>query len=210
MPVEEAELLSAVRGIVGRIQVNGDATSFAAEPLGVPLNNDISNLFAHAEQLFRRGTVFEARKGRLRTEILAVDRITIEQQFLHGIGSKRVCVVAVGIPRSDSIDALPEKIPIAVDDLAGLSTIVNTLTNTIGERQLIVDRFQENSAAIGTAVGLVEGDRNGLEKFFVKKNGLCGKLSHQKASVCVWNLLSLKYLYASGGFLFWVFANNSG
>jgi hypothetical protein len=200
--VEKAELLGTMGGIIGWIHVNRDTTDFASQATGVAFDHDIGQFFDHAEQFFRRRTIFKARECWLGTKILAVDRIAVEQELLYGILGQGVSIVAVGISGCNSVDPLPEKIAAAVDDFPGLPSIADALGNAIGERQLIIDGLQKYGATIGAAIRLIKGNGNGLEKFFVEENRLCGKLSHQKASVCVWNLLSLKYLYADGGFLF--------
>jgi hypothetical protein len=91
---------------------------------------------------------------------------------------------------------------------AGLPETVHASMKLLCQRKFVIDSFQQNGTAIRTTVGLIKGDRDGFVKFFAEKNRLCGKLSHQKASVCVCNLIAFNYLYARGGLLFDIFMNN--
>jgi len=98
----------AAGGIVSRVQVDRDASGLSAQSFGVALDHDISDFFSHAEEFFRRGAIFKARKSGLGTEVLAFDRITIQQEFLHRIGGQRVRVIAVGISGCNSVYTLPK------------------------------------------------------------------------------------------------------
>jgi len=97
-----------------------------------------------------------------------------------------------------------------MNHFAGLSWITHTIIETLGQGEIVIYSFEQNGTAIGAAVWLIEGDCNGLVKFFTEKYGLCGKLSHREAFAFVFNLIGLKYLYEHKGFLFYIFMNNPG
>ena len=201
MSVEETELLGTVGGIVGRVQINSNAlTLFPRRRAWRSITTSASSS-SHAEEFFRRWSIFKARKCRLGTQTLTIDRIAVEQEFLDGIVGQGVSVIAVGISGSNSVDPLSEKITAAMDDLSRLSAVADTPGEALGERQLIIDRLQKNGTTIRAAVGLIKRNGDGFEKIFSKKNRLYGNLSHQRASVCVCYLIGLKYLYADWGSL---------
>jgi hypothetical protein len=92
-----------------------------------------------------------------------------------------------------------------MNNFAGLSGVTHTSMESISQRKFVIDTFQQNGAIIGATVGLIEGDGDRLVKIFAEKNRLCGKVSHQEASVDAWNMIAFKYLYIHGGFLFYIF-----
>ena len=204
MPIEETELLSAMGGIIGRIHIDCDTPGFTLQPLSVMLDHDIGESFCHAEQFFGSYGVFETGQCRLRSQALAFDGITVEQKLLDRIVGQGAGLIAVGTAGGDSEDALPQKIKATVNNLAGLTHVANTCSDTFGQGELIVDSFEQDGPTVGTAVGLVENNDNRFVIFFGEKNRLCGILSHRRASVCVLNLIRLKYLYADRGFLFYI------
>jgi hypothetical protein len=65
-------------------------------------------------------------------------------------------VVAVGVSTGEPEDALTQQISQRVRHLAGLATIADGTGQAPGQPQPIVDRLQENGAAVGTGVRLVE------------------------------------------------------
>lgn len=154
MSVEETKPLGTVGGVVGRVQIDSDATNSVPQAADMALDHNISQFFGHAEEFFRRRRIFKAKKRRLRTQILPVDRIAVEHEFLNGIVGKGVSVIAVGISGSNSVDPLPEKHAAAMDDLSLLPAVADTLGDSIGERQLVVDRLQEDGTTIRAAVGV--------------------------------------------------------
>ena len=141
---------------------------------------------------------------------LPIDRIPVEQRLLDWIVGQGICILAVRIARCDAAYTLTERIQITMKYFAGLSGVVHATMQSLGQSKFVIDSFRQNCATIEAAVELIENDRNRFVKFFTEKNRLCVKLSRQKASVCIWIVISLKYLCAYGGFLFYVFTNNPG
>ena len=61
VPVEERELLLPVRGIVGVIQIDGDAAGAAPEPAALACDHDVGERGRQPEQLAAPDGVLEAR-----------------------------------------------------------------------------------------------------------------------------------------------------
>jgi len=59
--VEEAHLLASVRGVIGRVEVDRDATGLAVKTAAVPLDDDIGESLCHVIQLTGSHGVLEAR-----------------------------------------------------------------------------------------------------------------------------------------------------
>src|SRR6266403_6069691 len=85
MSVEKRQLLRAVRGIVGRVQIDGDAIGAMAQPLGVTPEHALGQELAHAIAFFYPNSVLETRQRRLRSQGATLDRIAIHKQFVNWI-----------------------------------------------------------------------------------------------------------------------------
>ena len=79
MSVEERQLLRAVRGIVGRVQIDGDAISAMAQPLGVTPNYALGQELTRTIEFLYPNSVLETRQGRLRSQVATFDRIAIQK-----------------------------------------------------------------------------------------------------------------------------------
>ncbi len=79
VPIKKAQLLSAMRGIVGGIQIDGDQTRATVQPLTMPFDHRVGQCFGHAKQLFATHTIFKTREGGLRSQIFPLHGITTDQ-----------------------------------------------------------------------------------------------------------------------------------
>src|SRR5207237_4673691 len=68
--VEKSELLLAVRGVVGGIQIDGDATGATMQTLTMSCNDTVRQRFRHAQQLLAIRSIFKARQGRFLSQVL--------------------------------------------------------------------------------------------------------------------------------------------
>ena len=66
-----------MRGIVGWIQIEGDAMSAMLQPLGVAPDYAARQELAQPIQLLDPNPVLETRQRRLRSQIAALDRIAV-------------------------------------------------------------------------------------------------------------------------------------
>ena len=122
--VEERELLLAVGGIVGRIEVDRDESHAVAEPLAV-VGQDGRRPTARPEpiQVGAAHRILEPRQRRLRAQGRAGERIAVEQQLVDRIVGQPGGVVAVGVAAGQPEHALPQQIAERVRDLARLPPV---------------------------------------------------------------------------------------
>src|ERR1700692_1630017 len=83
--IEKSELLLAVCGVVSGIQIDGDATGPTMQTLAMSFNDAVRQRFRHAQQFLTIRSIFKARQGRLRSQILAVNGIPTNQQLVDRI-----------------------------------------------------------------------------------------------------------------------------
>src|SRR5262249_38154375 len=104
--VEEAQLLGAMGGIVGRMQIDGDASSPTLQSTAMTFDHALGQGLAETKQLFAISTIFKARQGRLRSQILTLDGVATDQQFVYRIGTQPGRIVGIRIPTRDRHDSL--------------------------------------------------------------------------------------------------------
>jgi hypothetical protein len=63
--IEKGELLLAVRGVVGGIQIDGDATGATMQTLAMAFNDTVRQRFRHAQEFLAIRSIFKTRQGRL-------------------------------------------------------------------------------------------------------------------------------------------------
>ena len=85
MPVEEAELLLPMGGIVGRIQVDRDAAGPAPEPRPMVLDDQIGQPDARQIERLPPDGVLEPGERRLGGQVGAGERIALEQELVHRV-----------------------------------------------------------------------------------------------------------------------------
>jgi hypothetical protein len=68
---------------------------------------------------------------------LAVDRVTIEQEFLHRIGADECDIVGVLVAAGESVDPLTDEIVHAMADLAGLAIIGEAGRDSLGQSEML-------------------------------------------------------------------------
>src|SRR5437870_12810112 len=83
MSVEKRQLLRAVRGIVGWVQIDGDAIGAMAQPLGVTPDHTLGQELARSIEFLYPNSVLETRQRRLRSQIATFRRIAIQKQFVN-------------------------------------------------------------------------------------------------------------------------------
>ena len=118
VPIEERELLRAMRRVIGGIEVDRDAPRAAVQPALMPVDDPVRERVAHLIQLGPTHGVLEARDRRLRGQRGAVDRIAVEQQLLDRIVRQPVAVVGIRVAARDAEDALRHELVHGVGDAA--------------------------------------------------------------------------------------------
>ena len=94
MTVEQRQLLMAVRGIVGGVQIDGDAPRPSVQAPRVPFHHAVGQRFPHPVQLFAIHRVFKPRQRRLRSQIRPLDGIASQQQFVNRITADLSWIIA--------------------------------------------------------------------------------------------------------------------
>ncbi len=126
MAIEKGELLLAVRGVVGGIQIDGDATGPTMQTLTMACNDTVRQRFRHAQQFLTIRSIFKARQGRLRSQILAGDGISTDQQLVDRIRCQPCRIVGVFISQGNGHDSLRNKLTQLMLHLTGLPVIFQT------------------------------------------------------------------------------------
>ena len=97
VPVEEAELLLPVGGIVGRIEVDRDAAGAAPEPRAMVLDDEVGQPEARQVELLPPHGVLEPGERRLGRQVGASERIAVDQELVDRVLRQSGRVVAVGV-----------------------------------------------------------------------------------------------------------------
>src|SRR6202166_5117059 len=124
--VKKGELLLAVRGVVGGIHIDGDATSASMQTLAMAFNDTVRQRFCHSKQFLTIWSIFKARQSRLRSQVLAVDGIPTNQKLVDRIRRQPCRIVGVFISQRDGHDPLSNQLTQLMVHLAGLSIISHT------------------------------------------------------------------------------------
>jgi hypothetical protein len=189
MTVKQRQLLVAVRGIVGGVQIDGDAARPSMQAPRVPLHHAISQRFAHPVQFFAVHRVFKPRQRRLRGQIRSLDGIASQQQFVNRIARQPAGVVRIRIPAGNAVHALPQQFRELVINFARLPFVLQTGGHAFRQPIAPVCRLQQNRTSVRTAVPLVKLNDDWLGKNIGKQQTLCcGMLTQAKASLVASNL----------------------
>jgi hypothetical protein len=111
--VEETELLLAVRGIVGGIDIQQNLAALADLP-ATETNELLQERIVQMHQAARGRCVFPAAESRLRAERLS--QFLIGDDLQGGIMAQAVGIVGVLVAGDDFLDALPQQRPRVVPD----------------------------------------------------------------------------------------------
>jgi len=76
---------------------------------------------------------------------------------------------------------LPDQVDHLMADLSGLAVVAKTPGQRAGQTEALIDRLEQQGAAIAGGVGLIEGDVDGFGNEGWKENSLFCRMSHAKA-----------------------------
>jgi len=141
--VEQAELLTAMDGIEGVVDVEGDAAWDLAEAVAVEADHGL----AHAQQLARPRQFLEARDGRLRTQ-RGTARQAAEGELEGRVVAQAVGVVGVLVAGGDHQHPEAQDVSHAVDDTLGCARIGDAGGETVRDAQVGFDLAQRHDAAV--------------------------------------------------------------
>ena len=110
----------------------------------------------HRVELLDPDVIFEPRDCRLRGEGGAIDGIPSEHERVHRIVGEAVGIVGVGMPARDAEHPLAEQVPQRMPDLPGLPIVNQAPGEALDHAVLHLSRLEQDSAAIGARVLLIE------------------------------------------------------
>src|SRR5437870_13891543 len=97
MSVEKRQLLRAVRGIVGWVQIDGTAIGAMAQPLGVPPDHTLGQELTRSIEFLYPNFVLETRQRRLRSQIATLRRIALQKQSVNRVSGQARRGVDIGV-----------------------------------------------------------------------------------------------------------------
>ena len=215
MAAEQAEFLLAMGGILGRIQVDGDA-AHAPAPQSAALGGDdgIGHAAQHAAQRRATDRVLEPRQRGLRAQGRASQRVAVQGQLVQRIVGQPRGVVAIGVAQRQPEHALPHQVQDGVLDLPRLSPIAQAARQRRGHPEPGIQRLEQEQPPVGAGVRLVEGHGHRLEEGLVLEGQLrYTDCSHRASSrVCdeASRHRSYRTLQRLGGSSVSSFVNNPG
>ena len=96
------------------------------QTLTMSFNDAVRQRFRHAQQFLTIRSIFKARQGRLRSQILAVDGIPTDQQLVDRIRGQPCRIVGVFISQREGHDPLSNQLTQLMLHLTGLPVISQT------------------------------------------------------------------------------------
>ena len=143
--VEEAELLLAVGGIVGGIEVEQDLAALA-DLLAAEADELLTQQVVAAHQIASRGSVLPAAEGGLGAERVA--QFLIGDNLQHGIVAQTVGVVGIFVAGDDLIDTLPQQHQRVVVHAILLPRIAEPSGQLTGEMMTLIEGAQGQQTGI--------------------------------------------------------------
>ena len=152
--VEERQLLLAVHGIVGVVDVEHDARRRAGEAAAIEI--DLAE--PDASQRAPVGNVLQPRQRRLAHQIGAGLGHAADGNLQRRIGAQRVDVVAVLVAGRDHEHPRRHHLGIAVPDACRIAFIAKRAGDRLGQAEARRDLAQHDQAAVrGQAAGIERG-----------------------------------------------------
>jgi hypothetical protein len=143
MGVEQAQLLAAVYGVEGVVDVENDPLRHLPEGGAVEVDHGPP----HRHQLAHARQVLQPADRRLRTQ-RAIRWRQFERHLEHRIGAQGIGVVAVLIARRDHQQPEANDVSEAMRDLTGRPRVHHTGGYAIGDAKPLVDLAQNHNAAV--------------------------------------------------------------
>ena len=155
MGVEQRQLLAAVDGIVGIVDVEDDALGNTVEAFA----KQIDHGQPHARQLAPRRRVLEPRQGWLRHQIATGLGQAPTGQLERRIEAQHVEVVAILVAASDGEHARPDHVGVGVGRARRIARVGQATGKARGKTEPLLDPAQQQHAAVGRQPAAVENGR---------------------------------------------------
>ena len=152
MGVEQRQLLTAMDGIGGIVDVENDAARNAPEAVA----EQIDHRQPHARQLAPRGRVLEPGQGRLRHQVATALGQPATGQLERRVEAQHVKVVAIFVAASDGQHARPDHVGVGVDRVRRIARIGQATGKPRGKTEPLLDLAQQKHAAVRRQPAAVE------------------------------------------------------
>src|ERR1039458_1408130 len=164
MSVEKRQLLRAVCGVVGRVQIDGDARSAMAQPLGMASDHAHRQELARTIEFLYPNSVLETRQCRLRSQVETIDWIAVQKQFVNRVPGQASRVVGVRVTAGNREHALSHQLAQRMIDLARLPLVSEARGQPIHQSITAISRLQQQGSAVGTPLALIKLGHHRLAK----------------------------------------------
>ena len=148
VPVEEGELLRAVRRVIRRIEIDGDVPGPPVAAALMALDHARGQFASHPIQFLHADLILEARDRGLGRERVASDGVAPEQEFVNRVVGEPIGVVRIGMAAGEAEDALRQQLLERVPHLPRLPIIHETAREAIDQSVARVRGFQQDRAAV--------------------------------------------------------------
>ena len=137
--------------------------------------------------------VLESRDRGLRRQGRAGHRVPPEQQLVDGVVGQVVGIVAIGMTARDAEDPLADQVRERVPNLPRCAFVGQTPGERLDQAIHALGRLEQDGAAVGTRVFLVERGDEGLVEQIREQNSLWYRIRcHAGASVVAKRLYTLR------------------
>jgi hypothetical protein len=152
-------------------------------------NDAVRQRFRHAQQFLTIRSIFKARQGRLRSQILAVDGISTDQQLVDRIRCQPCRIVGVFLSQGNGHDSLRNQLTQLMLHLTRLPVISQTIRQCRCQAQPPLGGLEENCSAIGTALPLIKlRNHRSIKNIWKKETVCCDMFAQAKASLVIGKL----------------------
>ncbi len=173
-----------MRGIVGRIEIDGNAPSMSAKTLAVTFDHATGQFHAHAIKSVRTSRVLETRQRGLRGQIATRQRIAAYEQLVDRIRFQSRRIVGIRVAAGQAMNTLPQQLHQAVLDLARLTPVRQTSSHRLDQAITPIGSLQQHRAAIAGTLPLVKGQHQRPLVQIAEQQTLCrGRIRQAKASL---------------------------
>ena len=189
-----------MRPVVGRVQIDRDASRPPVESAPMPLDDARRQLAPHPIEGRAARVVLKPRDRRLRRQPPAGHRVASQQQLVDRIVGEMVGIVAIGMAAGDTEDPLADQVLERVPNLLRRAFIHQTAGERLDQAIHPLGRLEQHGPAIRTRLLAVEGGHERLVEQIREPNSLWYRgVRHARASV-VPKTFVVNSVLAHGGF----------
>ena len=182
-----------MRQVVGRVQIDRDPARPPVQAAPMTLDDARCQLAPHPVEHGAARAVLESRDRGLRRQGRAGHRVPPEQQLVDGVVGQVVGIVAIGMTARDAEDPLADQVRERVPNLPRCAFVGQTPGERLDQAVHALGRLEQDGAAVGTRVLLVERGDEGLVEQIREQNSLWYRVRrHAGVSVVAKRLWTLR------------------